>query len=555
MEQRMWRLSFSRAETVLLNSWTPTQQVAYHLLRFVIKAAGLLEPDEKHMKEHYEQSGVGIFHNYHLKSVVLWACERRSCDWWSSPVVSIVERLLHTLSECASSAVCTSYFVEDCNLFESLTTAHSQQINGVVVRLESIINEPLYVWLLKTYVSQCAEQCPSDIVRQFKSAHTDGQLREALSAITWRRHFTGKFDSICVLHNLMSFGQQVVRNNQIESCEELYEEITKIDERMRDWLKALLLARVAQLLDGNRQPEVAARIVSKALIYLNNTGESDRLNLIEQSCLKSTKELFQRSLALAKDELMNSKTSQASQVTSSLQTKEMKTRLMKVQVYSRCQASRESSRKSISVSCTRARLKRLLTELVIEHLTAFREAMSRDYSPNIPILITDYEALFLYKCGEYKRCFELCRQGVDFMLKSGEILSIEVFSLPSSDLLLLLDKEFLCVIGVAFLLGCLADNHAYRQNYWRSTQLAVSHYLILQCKLQLKHTVTSVFEDMHEVGCLHRNNSEHYAIDHMLLIFVFRKVIRAFIRRLETNGCSVRCVTRFDTRTPKPFCM
>jgi hypothetical protein len=63
--------------------------------------------------------------------------------------------------------------------------------------------------------------------------------------------------------------------------------------------------------------------------------------------------------------------------------KAMKTRLKKVQVYSRCQASRESRLKSLLVSSTNVRLQHLLTELAVERLTAFRQAMSRDYSPNL----------------------------------------------------------------------------------------------------------------------------------------------------------------------------
>ena len=35
MNKLQWRLSFSRAETVLLNSWSPKQQLVYHVLRIV----------------------------------------------------------------------------------------------------------------------------------------------------------------------------------------------------------------------------------------------------------------------------------------------------------------------------------------------------------------------------------------------------------------------------------------------------------------------------------------------------------------------------------------
>ena len=36
MNKAQWRLSFSRAETVLLKSWSPKQQLVYHVLRVVI---------------------------------------------------------------------------------------------------------------------------------------------------------------------------------------------------------------------------------------------------------------------------------------------------------------------------------------------------------------------------------------------------------------------------------------------------------------------------------------------------------------------------------------
>jgi len=34
MSNNQWRLSFSRAEIVLINSWMPVQQIVYHMLRF-----------------------------------------------------------------------------------------------------------------------------------------------------------------------------------------------------------------------------------------------------------------------------------------------------------------------------------------------------------------------------------------------------------------------------------------------------------------------------------------------------------------------------------------
>jgi len=58
-----WRLSFSRAEIVLVNSWMPVQQIVYHMLRYFIKTERLTECA-------YD-SGAGTLSNYHIKTLML----------------------------------------------------------------------------------------------------------------------------------------------------------------------------------------------------------------------------------------------------------------------------------------------------------------------------------------------------------------------------------------------------------------------------------------------------------------------------------------------------
>jgi len=43
MSECQWRLSFSHAEIAHLNSWTPVQQIVYHMLRILIKAKRLAD--------------------------------------------------------------------------------------------------------------------------------------------------------------------------------------------------------------------------------------------------------------------------------------------------------------------------------------------------------------------------------------------------------------------------------------------------------------------------------------------------------------------------------
>jgi len=64
--QHMHRISFSRVETILLNSWTPKQQMAYHVIRYVIKMAAWFETNTDTTLKLTGQSESGIFSNYHL---------------------------------------------------------------------------------------------------------------------------------------------------------------------------------------------------------------------------------------------------------------------------------------------------------------------------------------------------------------------------------------------------------------------------------------------------------------------------------------------------------
>src|SRR6218665_2670980 len=66
-DKLQWRFSFSLAEVILLKSWTPKQQIVYHLLRFFAKKE-LIQKDCPKVDE------VLCRTTYHLKTLMLWAC-------------------------------------------------------------------------------------------------------------------------------------------------------------------------------------------------------------------------------------------------------------------------------------------------------------------------------------------------------------------------------------------------------------------------------------------------------------------------------------------------
>ena len=111
MNEYQWRLSFSRAETVLLNTWSVTQQLVHHMLR--VLASGT--------QSHH---GLSVIKRYRIKTLLLWIFELDS--WiWNTCVVNMCTHFLHELAKWLISAKFPMYFAAKCNLFDGIqcTTA------------------------------------------------------------------------------------------------------------------------------------------------------------------------------------------------------------------------------------------------------------------------------------------------------------------------------------------------------------------------------------------------------------------------------------------------
>ena len=75
IRKHQFRLSFSRAEIVLINSWMPVQQIVYHLLRVFMKTERSTDSADNY--------GSATLSNYHIKTLMLWACELKTRSWWT----------------------------------------------------------------------------------------------------------------------------------------------------------------------------------------------------------------------------------------------------------------------------------------------------------------------------------------------------------------------------------------------------------------------------------------------------------------------------------------
>jgi len=138
MGKAQWRLSFSRAEIVLINSWMPVQQIVYHMLRVFMKTELLKDSDVSE-----------ALSNYHIKTLMMWACELKSSSFWTGDLnlIRICVKLLHTLSVWLTDARCQHYFINNCNLIDN-----SFGVEIVANLWMSIDDAWLSTWFVNNYI-------------------------------------------------------------------------------------------------------------------------------------------------------------------------------------------------------------------------------------------------------------------------------------------------------------------------------------------------------------------------------------------------------------------
>ena len=162
MNNHQCRLSFSRAEIVLLKSWMPVQQIVYHVLRVFVKTERLTDSAN--------DAGAKAFTNYHIKTLTLWACELKPRSWWIDDVdvVRICVELLHILAVWLNDGRCANYFIINCNL---LGYCDDSYYTECIARQLASVTEPwLAEWFISNYVRKCAQQnCPRHVSRLFLS--------------------------------------------------------------------------------------------------------------------------------------------------------------------------------------------------------------------------------------------------------------------------------------------------------------------------------------------------------------------------------------------------
>lgn len=142
----MLRLSFSRAEVALINSWNHTQQVVYHMLRYFAK--------EELMRKKWEREDK-ILCNDRIKTLMLWTSETNDKKFWDGHVVDICCIVLGTLCDRLREKTCPNYFVPSSNLFVDIQ--NEKNLREVLAKLENFQNNrELSYWFIENYIQRSA---------------------------------------------------------------------------------------------------------------------------------------------------------------------------------------------------------------------------------------------------------------------------------------------------------------------------------------------------------------------------------------------------------------
>ena len=177
-----------------------------------------------------------------------------------------------------------------------------------------------------------------------------------------------------------------------------------------------------------------------------------------------------------------------------------------------------------------SQLATLLQKSAIEHLTMSRQFMARQFASVATIVTTDFEALYAYKHGEYQRCLLLSTKNVHTLLNARSLSNV---------LLLPVFIELFDVDIVSLTALTLIVNPEYRKS--RPTadtsinQMTLSLYLMTQCQLKLRHSLTSLAETLFYIKVAQRIHSIDSIVNQLTLKFAERKIL--MYSTMTMNNC------------------
>ncbi|XP_071145509.1 cyclic GMP-AMP synthase-like receptor [Mytilus edulis] len=117
-EDLEWRVSFSVAEKLLINTFTHTQLMCYALLKIILKDVIANDSECK-----------DLLCSYFLKTIIFWISEELpSSVWKPDNIITCFMRCFSRLVYCVEHSVCSHYFISEYNMFEKKIEGRARDV-------------------------------------------------------------------------------------------------------------------------------------------------------------------------------------------------------------------------------------------------------------------------------------------------------------------------------------------------------------------------------------------------------------------------------------------
>jgi len=462
MSRNQWRLSFSRAEIVLLNSWMPVQQIVYHMLRIFVKSELLAN---------YDASDEALS-NYHIKTLMMSACELKSSSFWTDDLnlVRICVELLHTFCVWLTHTRCPHYFISSCNLIPSCFV-----VQLIASQLMSIDEVWLSTWFVNNYIRKCSLLCPDSVSSLFNDVSTTMKLQNAVSAVVNWRLITALKDTWLALNSaeLFILGRLSVWSLTVRSCVYWMTELAKTDTHLADYFTAVVFLHVA-----HKIPKTGFTDVLKDVLATVTGQHNSELSLSKATKLiKFVANVSQNTMKYTTIKLPSSTDRNASEPVE------------------------------------------LLQQTAVQLLTTYRQFEAQKFGPVATIVTTDFEALNAYKHGDNQQCLLISTENVCSLLYAVKMMTQVV---ACGGFMQLLDDDIVSLIALTLIVNpkCMDETR-----YAVISQVTLSLYLMTQCQLKLRHSVTSLAQTLDYIEVAQRRHLAEWTLDHLTLKLTKHKAL------------------------------
>jgi len=160
-------------------------------------------------------------------------------------------------------------------------------------------------------------------------------------------------------------------------------------------------------------------------------------------------------------------------------------------------------------------LVQLLQQSAVEHLTAYRQLQASKFGPEVAIVTTDFEALYAYRRGDYQQSLQFSIRNVRTLVDADNLSLITIF--PA--FLQLMDDEIVSLIAMALIVNPKCRNRASTSAI---TQLTLSLYLMTQCQLKLRRSLSQTLD---YVEFAQRKHPVDSTLDQLMLKLTKRKIL------------------------------